>query len=187
MKAAPLPRDPKQRDTSWSQGLSPSAFPTRHVDVWRVRLDEPARAGSEASVLSSDEIARADRFHFGKDRIRFSRCRSALRRILAEYLAIPATEVGFEYLTSGKPQLAAEQNPRAVQFNVSHSSNMAPIAVGSAHRLGVDIEEIRGDVDTTALAERFFSLRERAGLQALPDHPRVSGFFACVDPQPKRS
>jgi 4'-phosphopantetheinyl transferase len=179
MKAASLLRDPKQRDTSWSQGLSPSAFPTRHVDVWRVRLDEPARAGSEASVLSSDEIARADRFHFGKDRIRFSRCRSALRRILAEYLAIPATEVRFEYLTSGKPQLAAEQNPRAVQLNVSHSSNMALIAVGSAHRLGVDIEEIRGDVDTTALAERFFSLRERAGLQALPDHLRASGFFAC--------
>src|ERR1700681_3697521 len=76
MKAAPLPRDPKQRDTSWSQGPLPSAFPTRHVDVWRVRLDEPARAGYEASVLSSDEIARADRFHFGKDRIRFRRCRS---------------------------------------------------------------------------------------------------------------
>jgi hypothetical protein len=74
MKAAPLPRDPKQRDASWSQGLSPSVFRTRHVDVWRVRLDEPARAGSEASVLSSDEIARAGRFHFEKDRIRFSRC-----------------------------------------------------------------------------------------------------------------
>jgi 4'-phosphopantetheinyl transferase len=27
-------------------------------------------------------------------------------------------------------------------------------------------------------AERFFSLRERAGLQAL-DHLRISGFFAC--------
>lgn len=75
MKAAPLPRDPKQRDASWSQGLSPSPFPTRHVDVWRVRLDEPAREGSEATVLSSDEIARAGRFHFEKDLIRFSRCR----------------------------------------------------------------------------------------------------------------
>jgi 4'-phosphopantetheinyl transferase len=56
---------------------------------------------------------------------------------------------------------------------------MALIAVGSAHRLGVDIEEIRADVDTTTLAERFFSLRERAALQVLPDHLRVPGFFAC--------
>ena len=43
----------------------------------------------------------------------------------------------------------------------------------------MDIEKIRLDVDTEALAERFFSVRERAGLRALPDHLRVAGFFAC--------
>ena len=172
--------DPKQRpDTSWLHAPLPPAFPTGRVDVWRVRLDEPAKAGSKASVLSPDEIARAGRFHFERDRIRFTRCRSALRGLLAGYLEIPATEIRFEYLTSGKPQLAREQNPNAVHFNVSHSSNMALIAVGSEHRLGVDVERIRGDVDTNSLAERFFSLRERAGLQVLPDHLRVPGFFAC--------
>jgi 4'-phosphopantetheinyl transferase len=165
--------------TLWSKAPSPPAFPTGHVDVWRLRLDEPAPAGSEASVLSADEIARANRFHFDKDRIHFTRCRSALRGILAGYLAIPATEIRFEYLTSGKPQLEADQNPRALQFNVSHSANMALIAVGSERRLGVDIEKLRDDVDTNSRAERFFSLRERAGLQALPDHLRVQGFFAC--------
>jgi len=56
---------------------------------------------------------------------------------------------------------------------------MALIAVGSEHRLGVDIEKIRSDVDTASLAERFFSLRERAGLRALPDDLRVPGFYAC--------
>ncbi len=156
-----------------------AGVPTGRVDVWSVRLDEPARTGSEILTLSPDEIARANRFHFEKDRIHFTRCRSALRDLLAGYLAIPAADIRFEYLTSGKPQLAAEQNPSALQFNVSHSANMALIAVGSEHRLGVDIEKIRGDVDTTALAERFFSLRERAGLQALPEHLRVPGFFAC--------
>ena len=156
-----------------------TGIPTGRVDVWSVRLDEPAKAGSEVVVLSPDEIARANRFHFEKDRIHFTQCRSALRAVLASYLAIPAAEIRFEYLTSGKPQLAAEQNPIVLQFNVSHSANMALIAVGSEHRLGVDIEKIRDHVDTVTLAERFFSLRERAGLQALPDHLRVSGFFAC--------
>jgi len=171
--------NPKQRpDISWSHAPSPPAFPTGRVDVWRVCLDEAATAGSEVSVLSPDEIARAGRFHFEKDRTHFTRCRSALRHILADYLSIPATEIRFEYLTSGKPQLAAEQNPR-LQFNVSHSANIALIAVGSEHRLGVDIEQIRSDVDTNSLAERFFSVRERAGLQALPDPIRVLGFFAC--------
>jgi 4'-phosphopantetheinyl transferase len=154
-------------------------FPTGRVDVWRICLDEPRKAGFEGSVLSPDEIARAGRFHFEKDRIHFTQCRSALRSLLAGYLAIPASEIRFEYLSSGKPQLAAGQNPRALQFNVSHSANMALIAIGSEHRLGVDIERIRGDVDTTSLAERFYSLRERAGLQALPEHLRLPGFFAC--------
>jgi 4'-phosphopantetheinyl transferase len=175
-----LAGNPKQRPpTLWSQAPSTPAFPIGRVDVWRVRLDEPATAGAEGGVLSSDEIARAGRFHFERDRIYFTQCRSALRALLAGYLAIPATEIHFEYLTNGKPRLRAEQNPRTLQFNVSHSTNMAVIAVGSEHRLGVDIEKIRGDVDTASLAERFFSLRERAELQALPDHLRVPGFFAC--------
>src|ERR1019366_32643 len=162
-----------------SEAPSTPTFPTSRVDVWRVRLDEPAKVRSEASVLSPDEIVRASRFHFEKDRIYFTQCRSALRTLLAVYLAIPATEIRFEYLTSGKPQIAACQNTRPPQLNVSHSANMALIAVSSEHRLGVDIEKIRGDVDTASLAERFFSLRERAGLQALPDRLRVPGFFAC--------
>ncbi|MGA2978656.1 MAG: 4'-phosphopantetheinyl transferase superfamily protein [Terriglobales bacterium] len=172
--------DPKRRpDASWPQAQWPQGFPTGRVDIWRVRLDEPAAAGSDASVLSPDEIVRAGRFHFEKDRVHFTRCRSALRSLLAGYLAIPATEISFEYLSGGKPQIAAGQNPRTLQFNLSHSTNMALIAVGSEHRLGVDVETIRRDVDTTSLAERFFSRRECAGLQALPDYLRVPGFFAC--------
>jgi 4'-phosphopantetheinyl transferase len=172
--------DLKQRPAiSWSQAPSPPAFPTDRIDIWRVCLDEPPKAEGEAGILSPDEIARACRFHFEKDRIHFTRCRCALRRILADYLAIAASEIRFEYLISGKPQLAADQNPRALQFNVSHSANIALIAVSSEHRLGVDVEKIRGDVDVDALAQRFFSLRERAGLRALPDHLRVPGFFAC--------
>ncbi len=177
--SAPAGNAKRRPDTLWSQAHSTPAFPIGRVHVWRVRLDESAPVGVEGSALSPDEIARAGRFHFEKDRKHFTQCRSALRALLAGYLAIPATEIRFEYLTSGKPRLAAEQNPRELQFNVSHSANMALIAVSSEDRLGVDIEKIRGEVDTTSLADRFFSLRERAGLQALPEHLRVPGFFAC--------
>jgi 4'-phosphopantetheinyl transferase len=171
---------PKPRPvTVWSPAPSRLIYPSGRLDVWRARLDEPSKAASEAGVLSADEITRANRFHFEKDRNHFSRCRSALRGLLARYLEIPAVEIRFDYLRSGKPQLAGEQNPCGLQFNVSHSAGIALVAVGSKRRLGVDIEKIRGDVDTAALAERFFSLRERAGLRALPDHLRVPGFFAC--------
>jgi 4'-phosphopantetheinyl transferase len=152
------------------------------VHIWKVRLDGAAITDSEESVLSSDEMARANRFHFEKDRVRFIRCRSALRRLLGEYLALPAPAIRFKYLTNGKPQVDAEQNLRSLQFNVSHSAELALIAVGaigSQKQLGVDIEKIRGDVDTNLLSERFFSSLEREGLRWLPEHLRVPGFFAC--------
>lgn len=166
-------------DGSWSPAPSALAVPSGHVDVWKVCLDEPAKAVSEPGVLSPDEITRAGRFHFEPDRIHFTRCRSALRALLARYLAIPAGEICFECLANGKPQVTVGQNPRLLQFNVSHSAGLALIAVGSEHRLGVDIEKIRSEVDTAALAERFFSVHERDGLRALPNHLRTPGFYAC--------
>jgi 4'-phosphopantetheinyl transferase len=174
---ASVPR--KRHDGQWSRPPTGLTFPSDRLDVWQVRLDEPGKSDTAACVLSYDEVARANRFHFEKDRNHFSRCRSTLRCVLASYLAVQAAEIRFQYLPGGKPQIAAEQNPRALQFNVSHSAGMALIAVGSQHRLGVDVEKIRGDVDTAALAKRFFSLYECAELQALPVHLRVPAFFAC--------
>jgi 4'-phosphopantetheinyl transferase len=163
----------------WSKAPSTLSWPTRRIDVWKVRLDEPERAQQDTGVLSPDENARASRFHFEKDRVHFIRCRSALRCLLANYLAVNAAEICFDYATGGKPRLASDQNPCALEFNVSHSGSIALIATGSERRIGVDVERIRLDVDTNALAERFFSARERAGIRALPDHSRVAGFFAC--------
>ena len=168
-----------QQETLWSPAPSALRLPTDRVDIWRVRLDESAKSDSSTAILSADEIARASRFHFDKDRIHFIQCRSALRTLLGIYLRTPPAGIHFEYLASGKPQLVAAQNQCALQFNVSHSGNLALIAIGSEHKLGVDIEKMRPDVDTAALAERFFSVRERAELRALPDDLRAHGFFAC--------
>ena len=167
------------RQGAWSPPPAKLLFPSGRVDVWRVRTDEPVGPDSERYILSEDEIARAGRFRFEKDRYRFTRCRRALRRLLAGYLDIPPAEILFEYGVRGKPQLAVRQNPRALQFNVSHSGELALIAVGNEQRLGVDVERIRSEVDTYSLAERFFSVRERAALQALPVRLRASGFYAC--------
>ena len=166
-------------DTEWPLATAPPSFPTERVDIWKVHLDRPLLKNSENEVLSPDEIARANRFHFDKDRVHFVRCRTALRQLLGKYLGIPASEIQFRYSTNGKPELEANLNPRALQFNVSHSADLAAIAIGSEHRLGVDLEKIRVDVDIVSLSKRFFSLRERAEIQALPEHLRVSAFFAC--------
>jgi 4'-phosphopantetheinyl transferase len=161
----------------WPEGPSKLDLSIGRVDVWRVDLDQPSVSAS--SVLSSDELNRAQRFHFEEDRLRYIRCRSALRFLLGRYLDIPAADLRFEYQPGGKPELAAQQNLLPLRFNVSHSAQLALIAVGAVHRLGIDIEQERTGVDIAALAERFFSSRELAALRALPDHLRLAAFFAC--------
>jgi 4'-phosphopantetheinyl transferase len=165
------------RSQSWSEGPSSLNLSSGCVDVWRIDLDEPP--STTFSALSSDELHRAQRFHFEKDRQHYIRCRSALRNLLSRYLETPAADICFEYQPGGKPELTEQQNPLQLRFNVSHSARLALIAISAVHRLGIDIEKERADVDITALAERFFSTRERDGLRALPDHLRVAAFFAC--------
>jgi len=77
------------KSQSWSEGPSSPDLSSDRVDVWRVHLDEPSSTVSTSSVLSSDELARASRLHFEKDRLHFTRCRSALRFLLSRYLGIP--------------------------------------------------------------------------------------------------
>lgn len=176
--------------TVWKDGPEKPELDEGRVDVWRLRLDElelgaaplaltSATSKTQGSVLSPDELARASRFHFEKDRIRFTRCRTALRMLLARYLGAMPQGIRFIYTSSGKPELAADQNPGGLRFNVSHSDNLALIAVGGDAALGVDIEKMRADVNTAELSERFFSAREREGLRALPETLRVAAFYAC--------
>jgi 4'-phosphopantetheinyl transferase len=174
---------PQESSTSraWDRGPTRPCLRPGHVDVWRVSIDEPLSSvpDGDASVLATDELARAGRFHFEKDRCRFTRCRSALRVLLGRYLDLSPSRVRFICGPNGKPEIAADQNPQQLRFNVSHSANLALIGVGLRHRLGVDIEEIRAEVDIAELADLFFSTRERAGLRSMQDQLRLQAFFAC--------
>ena len=85
---------------------------TRGVHVWSVALDvPPQRLAALESSLSDPERARAARFHFRRDRERFSAARGTLREILGAYLGRPPGEVDFAYGPQGKPRLASADAP----------------------------------------------------------------------------
>jgi 4'-phosphopantetheinyl transferase len=154
-------------------------LPFDHIEVWRICLSAGESSTGGRSVLSSDEIARAERFHFTRDRQHFVRCRSAVREILGRYLGIPARDIRYSYEAKGKPQVVEDQNPQQLRFNISHSSGLAVIAVASVRAIGVDVEKIRPDVEYLELAERFFSTNEYKALSALPSNQLARAFLAC--------
>jgi 4'-phosphopantetheinyl transferase len=149
------------------------------VDVWTVVLDQPAemRAAHRAS-LSDDERGRADRFVFDRDRHHYVVCRGALRHLLAGYLDRRPADLAFSYGHRGKPALEGLAAGR-LQFNVSHASGVAVVAITTGAAVGVDLECLARTVEFEALARRFFSAGEADQLLSLPDADRRAGFFAC--------
>jgi 4'-phosphopantetheinyl transferase len=151
------------------------------VHVWRVPLDEDARADSYWSLLSDEERRRAARFVRDVHRRRFVVAHGALRSILADYVGAEPTALDFVSGAHGKPALRAPTGRPPVEFNLSHSDDLALVAVARAHAVGVDLERWSEGVEHLELAERFFSPGERRALRALAHAPHLieAGFFAA--------
>ncbi|MBH8554607.1 4'-phosphopantetheinyl transferase superfamily protein [Nostocaceae cyanobacterium CENA357] len=148
------------------------------VHVWRIDLDRPeAQLHNLAATLSSDELTRANRFHFQEHRQRFIAGRGILRRILAGYLGIEPQQVQFDYQHRGKPVLADTFASTGLFFNLSHSQGLALCAVSCDRQIGVDLEYIRPMSDVEALAQRFFLPREYDVMRSLPADQKQEMFF----------
>lgn len=159
---------------------APRALPGDEVQLWRVDLESVSpdeRRWKE--LLSSDELARAARFHFSRDRQRFVATRGLLRTILASYLATNPKSVNFSYSTKEKPSLGPELAGSDVMFNVTHSGGIALLAFTRRREIGIDVEQVRDDFALEAIAGRFFSAHEQGQLAGLAPEAKAEAFFRC--------
>jgi 4'-phosphopantetheinyl transferase len=148
------------------------------IHIWEFPLTHrESDFDNHATLLSEDEHTRASRFHFERDARRFTLARASVRSILGRYTGIDSRDLRFDYSRYGKPSLS-DVDPD-IRFNVSHSADVAMLAVALGAEVGVDLEKIRTDVETDKLAERFFSPQERESLGAIPNQCRVPAFFRC--------
>jgi 4'-phosphopantetheinyl transferase len=144
------------------KGFEPLTFGVVHAlktetHIWRVYLDPSADTVDKfASVLSSDERKKADGFYFSKHRRRFIVCRGVLRHILNHYLQIGPEKIVFHYTERGKPVLAADKNSFGLSFNLSHSSELALVAITRERSVGIDLEILCSGLKSKQLARRYF-------------------------------
>jgi 4'-phosphopantetheinyl transferase len=150
------------------------------VQLWRADLE--AIRGDESrweKLLSTDEAARASRFHFARDRQCFVAGRALLRIILARYLGREPAELRFSYSKKEKPALDPTEASSDLAFNISHSGGIALLAFSRGREIGVDIEQVRPNSDLDAIARRFFSKHEQQQLAALSSAEKIDAFFRC--------
>ena len=148
------------------------------VHIWYAELSNPADARTLQSLLSVDEVERANRFRFPEHRRRFRIARGCLRQLLGAYLDVPPQQVRFAYSAEGKPQLSSEFS-QELSFNVSHSEDLAVLSFANHRKIGVDVEVFRYDVDTEGIPRRFFSDVEQFALAGLHGQQKIEGFFNC--------
>jgi 4'-phosphopantetheinyl transferase len=149
------------------------------VHLWKLNLDHPSRMPSAQAILSTAERARAARFHFDHDRRRFIVAHCALRIILGNYLGISPSQVQFHYGDAGKPALDSNVHSSSITFNLSHSHELALVAVTLERRIGVDVERVHPLDDAARLVTHYFSPQEQTAFFALPENLKTEAFFNC--------
>lgn len=161
----------------WKTAPKQLELSDQNIHVWRADLNLPqARIKQLVDILSSDEIDRANRFHFEKDRKRFIAGRGILRSLLSRYLDLDPRALQFAYSDRGKPSLFTD-TPENIDFNLSHSNELVLYAFARNAAIGVDIEYLRQMSDIKQLAKRFFSLREYEAIAQLPPSEQQRAFF----------
>lgn len=156
------------------RSFDPIALRDGDINIWKVRLDcDAVTVDRSLRTLSQDEKQKADRFRFAKDRDRYIVARSSLRQILGDYLDLEPDVITFSYNEYGKPFLE-NGNPK---FNLSHSEDMALIAITSSRDVGIDIEFIDNKLDIVTTAKGIFSQSDFRMLEKLPPSQRTRAFF----------
>jgi 4'-phosphopantetheinyl transferase len=165
----------------WPTVGVPQKIAAEQIHVWAWLLDsslslsglEEARIG----LLDATELERYHRFHFARDRARFAIAHVNVRRILGAYLDRKPEHLVFRTNPFGKPELVAEAQTRSLHFNLSHSRNIALLAVSTDTELGIDIEDLRPI--EPEVAESHFSPTELAALSSLEGEAWLNGFYHC--------
>jgi 4'-phosphopantetheinyl transferase len=166
-------------DANFEPG-SEMIVPDGEVHLWRLDLDKVVVAESRwRTLLSQDETTRADRFKFASDRQNFTATRALLRILLGSYVRRNPQQLSFTYGQNGKPSLDPGRGAAEMQFSVSHSGARALIAIARGRPLGVDIEQIRENVDCESLTQRYFSPCEQDALSAVEASEFCRAFFRC--------
>lgn len=150
-------------------------LPAGTVHIWCATLDQPpAPLAIWEESLSADEMAGASRLRFSRHRRRYVAAHGILRELLAHYLEERPQSVDVSYSEYGKPYINGN-----LEFNMSHSADIALLAFCRNAELGIDVEKIRVMTDAGSIAARFFAPAEYERYQLLPAPDRQEAFFAC--------
>lgn len=139
-------------------------------------LDDAHLQTAYRALLSDEEKAQQQRFHFARDRQRYLVTRALVRTTLSRYAPVAPADWAFSKNEYGCPAVAnAEAGD--LSFNLSHTHSLIVLAVTRGRAVGVDVENVRAREVSIGIADRFFSPHEVAALNTVPPEKQHDRFF----------
>jgi 4'-phosphopantetheinyl transferase len=150
------------------------------VHLWLTapeRVMESGLIGSYDALMTAEERARQQRFHFEKDRRDCLITRALVRTTLSRYAPVPPAAWAFGQNQYGRPHLMPGQCGPDLRFNLSHTQGLIACAVTLDRDIGVDVEYMPRPRSVVEVADRYFSASEVRALRALPAGRQPERFF----------
>ena len=138
-----------------------------------LRVEHLSRTDELLTAVRPDEKSESLKFPDGTARCRFILGRALRRQALADLTGEGPLELVFSDTSGEKPAVSGLDG---VDFNLSHAGDYV-VAVAARHRVGVDVEAIRGVRDADGIAARYFHPDERRAYDALHPGLRKEAFF----------
>lgn len=105
------------------------------------------------TIPTRDEMERAKSFRFQEDLTRWLSFRTSMRRILGTVLGMPPQRVPILTTHAGKPHLAPPFSD--LHFSISHTNDLAILAISGSGPVGVDVEPAARSVDLLGCEASF--------------------------------
>ncbi len=150
----------------------------KQVDLITIPLTQPDNVINALYwFLTESEKNRLVRFRYSQERNRYIVCHGAVRQILARYLGKPYAMIKVEQTPSGKPYIPKKGGGVEIQFNYSHSEDLAICALSPDLNLGIDIQFIHPFMDLEKLVATYFSEEERLFFESVEKNNSLHQFF----------
>jgi 4'-phosphopantetheinyl transferase len=128
-------------------------------------------------LMSQEERAQQQRFHFAKHRHQYLITRALVRSTLSRYTNIEPQHWRFWKNDYGRPEIISSAGMPPLRFNLSHTDGLIVCGVVLKQDIGVDVEYLKRNGAKLEIADRFFSPKEVKDLYSVPAQQRRERFF----------
>lgn len=143
-----------------------------HVNV--VTVDPEREINHAAQLVSAEILSRSLTLLSQEARQTFVFAHAFVNLLISKWQNISPSALRFFTGPFGKPRLLEPNED--ISFSISYRKNMIAVALSSTD-VGVDIEEIRSDIDLSGIARMVFTPDEQKCLQSTDGREKENKFF----------